>query len=75
MYSTVPWLPWIWTRDRGSVTELLQLENSMMIIESQVKDHGQDAGNHIEDRNNTKLPTCDDKRVITDDEDTHREHK
>ncbi len=37
---------------------------------SQEKDYGKDVGKHIEDRNQYQLPTCDDKGVFTDDDDT-----
>ncbi len=68
--ETVPWLPWIWRRDRESL--YCRWKTTWW---SQEKDHGQDSGKHIEVRNEYKLPTCDDKGVFTDDEDTYRKRK
>ena len=71
--ETVPWLSCIWRQDRSSLYLKSQLENSMMLSRKRTMDKTLE--NTLKAGINTELPTCDDKGVFTDDNDTNRKGK
>ena len=63
--ETVPWLHWIWRRDRASLYYVTGAGKQNDDLKKRTMDKTLE--NTLKVGMNTKFPTCDDKGVFTDD--------